>query len=260
MLYHLYQRQALSVPYSRPFEKEVTFMQLLAIFSMLIDHIGIIFFPDSTAWRIVGRIAFPIYAYGIAVGCLMTRSRKRYIGRLALLAAIAQVPYMLAFGTNHYNVIFTLLAAALVIFALDGLLEWSARPDSHSDAERSGSSKGRRIAGGTAAALLVAAACILMQELPFDYNAYGLLLILIFRYAGRKRMVMLHLLLNAAIIAAYGSSWALQLFSIAPTLLLAYGEDLRNGLDKLKVPRWLWRSFYPAHLAALAVLDFMLRG
>lgn len=31
--------------------------------------------------------------------------------------------------------------------------------------------------------MLVVAACALMSEFPFDYGAYGLLLILIFRYA-----------------------------------------------------------------------------
>lgn len=219
-------------------------MQLLAIVTMLIDHVGLIFFPDSPGWRIVGRIAFPIYAYFITVGYRMTSSRPKYLLRLAMLAVIAQVPYMLAFDTTHYNVIFTLLASALVLLAIDGLL----------------ASRLPRAVRWLAIVPLTLAAALFMTELPFDYNAYGLLLILIYRYSDKGRTVLLHLLLNALYYVLSGPDWGIQMFSLVPTLLLVYGAELRAELNRVRVPRWLWRAFYPAHLAALAAAEFFLRS
>ncbi|MNP53903.1 hypothetical protein D3C76_1484180 [compost metagenome] len=60
----------------------------------------------------------------------------------------------------------------------------------------------------------------------------------------------MHLLLNTAYLFAYG--WVLQLVSLVPTLVIAYGPNLWRRLESWRMPRWIWRVFYPAHLAALA--------
>ena len=41
-------------------------LKLIAMLTMLVDHIGLLFFPEIMAFRIVGRIAMPLFAYGIA--------------------------------------------------------------------------------------------------------------------------------------------------------------------------------------------------
>lgn len=51
-------------------------LRLLAMLTMLIDHIGVIFFPDDIILRIVGRLAFPLFAWGIARGYRYTSSLK----------------------------------------------------------------------------------------------------------------------------------------------------------------------------------------
>ena len=43
-------------------------LKLIAMLTMLVDHIGLLFFPEIMAFRIVGRIAMPLFAYGIAQG------------------------------------------------------------------------------------------------------------------------------------------------------------------------------------------------
>lgn len=43
-------------------------MYWLAMLTMLIDHVGLVFFPTDPAWRIAGRLAFPIYAYALYMG------------------------------------------------------------------------------------------------------------------------------------------------------------------------------------------------
>ena len=87
---------------------QLTWNQLkwIAIISMIIDHTSKVLFPQifyieqlgmdiKTSYMIhrllpaVGRIAFPIFAFGIAQGCRVTRSPKRYLLRLALFAVIS---------------------------------------------------------------------------------------------------------------------------------------------------------------------------
>ena len=68
---------------------------------MLIDHMGAIFFPQYRVMRIIGRIAFPIYAYCLTVGCVYTHDMLRYVQRVILLALIAQPIYVVAM--HHTN-------------------------------------------------------------------------------------------------------------------------------------------------------------
>ncbi|MFD1176809.1 TraX family protein [Paenibacillus puldeungensis] len=201
-------------------------MQLIAMLTMAIDHIGLIFFPGEVLWRIIGRLAFPIYAYALVQGYKHTSSYGKYCFRLFLIAVLSQIPYQLAFDTNGLNVVMTLFVSFLVIRLLD-----SIHP-------------------GIFTALIIAVVCVVMEVLPFDYGAYGLLLVLIFKYAGPKMMPGMHLLLNLAYLLAYG--WVLQLVSLVPTLVIAYGPKLWRRLESWRMPRWIWRVFYPAHLAVLA--------
>jgi hypothetical protein len=43
-------------------------IKLTAITSMLADHIGVVFFPHDSIWRMAGRIALPLFAYQLGVG------------------------------------------------------------------------------------------------------------------------------------------------------------------------------------------------
>ena len=49
-------------------------LQLAAMVTMVIDHIGVVFFPGLKILRVIGRIAFPLFCWGIAVGAEKTRS------------------------------------------------------------------------------------------------------------------------------------------------------------------------------------------
>ncbi|MFD2114726.1 TraX family protein [Paenibacillus yanchengensis] len=206
-------------------------MQLIAMLTMLIDHIGVVFFPEDSSWRIIGRLAFPLYAYLLVQGYHRTRNIKKYMVRLSLLAIIAQLPFSLLFSTWELNAIVTLWVGLLTIYALDVAprrVEW----------------KFAIVAGAVFVSLLI----------PFDYGIYGLLLILIYRYAPQKLWLVWHLALNI-IIGLLLFGWVIQQFSIFSTILLVYMPLVVNQLEKSSVPRWLWRSFYPAHLAVLWVLQ-----
>jgi len=94
------------------------FIQFIAALTMLIDHIGMVFFPSVIGFRAIGRLSFPLFAFGIAEGVRYTHCFWRYFGRILLTAVLSQPIYMLLFGITQGNPLFMLAwgAAALYFF------------------------------------------------------------------------------------------------------------------------------------------------
>lgn len=203
-------------------------MQWLAIITMLIDHIGYVWFPDAPIWRIIGRMSFPIYAYYVAVSMSRTSNRKAYVRRLLILALMSQVPFSALFHTWTVNVIGTFFISVAAIYLM----------------ERSPQSPLRF--------LWIVGAALLMETISFDYGAYGLLLVLIYRYTASHMIWIAHAGLNILYIVAF--QWLIQVFSMFPSFVFTYA----SGSASRSTPRWLWRAFYPAHLLALFLLTFFI--
>lgn len=72
-----------------------SWLKIIALITMTCDHIGKMFFPKITILQIVGRIAFPLFAYCLAVGCIYTYDIKKYASRLLLFAIISQPFYIM---------------------------------------------------------------------------------------------------------------------------------------------------------------------
>ncbi|MFS0869807.1 TraX family protein [Paenibacillus xylanilyticus] len=202
-------------------------MQWIAMITMLIDHIGAVFYPQIEELRIIGRIAFPIYAFAVYIGYKHTRNVQKYIWRLFWIAVISQVPFMAAFNHMSLNVVWTLWTSLLVLLALDKL------PN--------------RLLGIP----IVIGAGIIMEMTAMDYGMYGLLLVMLFRYFQGPVLVLGHVLLTALYIQLYSSS--VQMYSVIATLGIAIAQYYGAGF-RLKGPRWIWRYFYPAHLAVIAII------
>ncbi|AJS57382.1 TraX family protein [Paenibacillus sp. IHBB 10380] len=206
-------------------------MQWIAMLTMLIDHIGVIFFPDDMTLRMIGRIAFPIYAYALVQGHLHTSNRMQYVSRLFYIALLSQIPYQLALNPKGLNVVVTLFMAAGVLNILDRC-------------------SSKVLSGG-----IILLSCIVMDILPFDYGAYGLLLVVLFRYLSGYTLVAGHFVLNFIYLFYLG--WLLQILSILPTMIFVYGPQLWSKLESLRVRKWVWRSFYPLHLIILAIVKLL---
>ncbi|MCL2197362.1 MAG: conjugal transfer protein TraX [Defluviitaleaceae bacterium] len=101
-------------------------LKIIALTSMLIDHVGAVFFTDLIVLRVIGRIAFPIFVYLIAEGFRHTRSPWRFLARLGAFAIISEIPFDLAFndGINFFadtNIFYTLFLGGLAIVAYETL-------------------------------------------------------------------------------------------------------------------------------------------
>ena len=100
-------------------------LKLLAAALMLIDHVGAILLPEMVILRCIGRLAFPIFAFFIAEGYAHTRSFGKYLLRMAIWAAVSEIPFNLEFGhffvPGRQNVLLTFCLALLTLRGLDRL-------------------------------------------------------------------------------------------------------------------------------------------
>ncbi|MBR3357126.1 MAG: hypothetical protein IKG46_04785 [Solobacterium sp.] len=102
-------------------------LKLIAMTTMLIDHVGLVFFPKLRWLRLIGRVSFPLYAFMIAEGFEHTEQTghtRKYALRLAALFLLSELPY--DFGLyaavprlDHTNVILTLLCGLLMLAGIE---------------------------------------------------------------------------------------------------------------------------------------------
>ena len=95
-------------------------LKMIAAVTMLIDHVGYIFFPQYIFLRIIGRISFPIFAFLIVEGFMHTRDVKKYIFRMLVFALVTEIPFDFAFygavNWEHQNVLITFVLALLALY------------------------------------------------------------------------------------------------------------------------------------------------
>ncbi len=210
-------------------------LKLIALFSMTLDHVGVELLPGVTLLRIVGRLAFPLFAFMIAEGCAHTRRKGRYLGLIAGEALLCQLVYFFAESD--------LTMSILVTFSLSIVLIFTA----------SAAKEKRSSLLWAAFALECAAVLFLTVFLPsliggfkVDYGFFGVMLPL-FVYAipsPRLKPLGAAAALTGVCLA---SGWAVQWYSFfaLPLLFLYSGE---RGKMKLK---YLFYVYYPLHLVLI---------
>ena len=94
-------------------------LKLIAILSMTLDHMGVHLFPGIDLFRILGRLALPIFAYMIAEGCRHTQNPRKYLLTILAVAALCQAVFFLAMGSLYQCILVTFLLSILLIQSLD---------------------------------------------------------------------------------------------------------------------------------------------
>ncbi len=107
---------------TRRFDFGRELLKIVAIVTMVVDHVGNILYPDLLFLQMIGRLAFPIFAYLIVLGVESTKKPLKYMVTLLVFAVFSQVPYFLAFGIEPFerlNILFSLLLSAVTIYFYD---------------------------------------------------------------------------------------------------------------------------------------------
>lgn len=217
----------------------VFILKIIAVFCMVCDHIRYITPSLNNEYtRLLGRIAFPIFAFLISEGYSHTKDIKKYIQRLWIFAIISEIPFlMFTVGCNitkqwGINVIFTLLCGVLAILSYDKIKNIYLK------------------------VLSIVSIILLAEFSHMDYGALGVLLILNF-YILKDRKILKLLIFSAGYIADI--LWQLKdhmnernliyclpyMIGYICSAILLYFYNQKKGKFKLK---YFFYIFYPLHM------------
>lgn len=94
-------------------------LKIFACIFMLIDHIGYHLLPQIIELRLIGRLAFPIFAFLIAEGCKYTKNKFKHFF-LIFLIGILYFFFLLFYANMVYGSVFlTFSFSILYIYLLD---------------------------------------------------------------------------------------------------------------------------------------------
>lgn len=220
-------------------------LKWVAIITMIIDHTGAVLFddyanhPEYLLFRIIGRIAFPIFAFLIVEGYRHTKSVPKYAMRLFAFALISEIPFDLAFyntttNWNHQNIFFTLFIGLVALWAFDSL-----------------KSKNTILA-----VLAVYSLGILSQVIKTDYDIFGVILIFGLYSATTKKVSFFWIAIvniAMAIIYTVGGGNYYQAFALLsiPFVAMYNGEKGSNS----RILQYTFYIIYPAHIMILYLID-----
>lgn len=229
-------------------------LKLIALLTMLIDHVGYMFFPEQVLFKTIGRIAFPIFAYQISIGFQKTSSRKRYALRLFLFACLSQIPYSwfnleLYFYWKPLNIMFTFLIALGVLQTLE--ICKTAFSDYMQTRESVNIIKSFAF-GLLSMAILVAPEISRFKfSISTEYGMVGILFVLLFYFLG-KRFV--PLAIGYIGLSAFGAY-----YSAAKYYYYSSGKSLFDCLFAYR-SLWYYNIKYADHLRSLSSIFFQSRS
>ena len=73
-------------------------LKIIACIFMTVDHVGVHILPHVGILRVLGRVAFPIFAYFIAEGCRYTRNKPKRLLLMSLFGVLFEAAYFLYDG------------------------------------------------------------------------------------------------------------------------------------------------------------------
>ena len=228
-------------------------LKLIAAASMLIDHMGLIFFPTVLWLRALGRLAMPIFAFCIAEGCRYTRNKTRYFLMLFGLGAACQLVYFIFDPTTiYFGILITFSFSILIIYAMQ-----FAKKILFDEEKKIG----EKLAAWLPFIFLLAGTGVFCHFFAVDYGFMGILMPVfasVFDFHripapdGLKKLDclparVLCMLAPLTLFIFTNPFWKLTLFSLfaIPVLLLYNGE---RGKYKMK---YFFYIFYPLHLGLL---------
>lgn len=230
-------------------------LKIIACVFMTFDHIGYYLFPNAAFLRIVGRLAFPIFAFFIAEGCRYTKSPKIRVLRMLGFGLVFEAAAYIYIGTFYGNIFLVFSLSCLLIFSLKEL-------------KRKLFSQGKAIIKLlfiTAFAAETAVVYFLSIFIRFDYGFFGIitpLLVSIFdsydlpalRKIEKINILPVRLFLLSAgllCVCMFGKGGNIQWFSFFSIAFLM----LYNGKRGFSGGKYFFYVFYPLHIVIIVLIS-----
>lgn len=201
-------------------------LKLIALLTMVIDHVGAVLYPNIIVLRMIGRISFPIFAYLLALGYKSTHNIKKYLKRLLLFGLLSEIPYILAFNSDNLNIFFTLVLGLMAIMLYE---------------------KKEYL-------YIIIVFCFAVFA-HVDYGIYGVFVIFfMYVYVYYSKMIGTILFILATFVYSYFN--VLQIFAILSIPLIGLLENIPKDID-IKKYKYVFYAFYPLHLVLLYLIRLM---
>ncbi len=252
-------------------------LHIMAMAFMVCDHLWGSIVAGNMWLTLIGRLAFPIFAFMIAEGYRRTKSFKSYTMRMLAFALASEVPYDLMhngtfFDPFQQNVMWTFLIALFTMRGLDKLKAKisTGRLEIHGmSTTKKAKSKLRFkiVLNILCSALLVGAAMLVGQLAMVDYFGEGVLMVIVFYFFkgqnlfGKLCQLVAMVVINVEMMK--GLVIPVEIFSRCI-------EISQQGIAVLSLPLiWLYKgnhgpynkfikyvfyAFYPAHMLILGIL------
>jgi hypothetical protein len=198
-------------------------LKLLAAATMMIDHIGVVFYPDMIWFRIIGRISFPLFIWLLVKGEAHTKDVWQYGLRLGALGVVSQPLYQIVLGADRPNILFQLLLGLICLRLVRNFPHFSL------------------------GVWLLGASIAWLTDLSYD--AYGVALICMIRYFQPTVLWWIVWAAFHGIWAWLGGPFQLPVIVVPIFFWLANGQRGRRA-------RWFY-GFYPGHLALLWLAQYL---
>ncbi len=200
---------------------------------MFLDHYHYIV-GGSEILNVIGRIAFPIFAFTLNEGYVHTRSLKKYLLRLFIFAVSIQMPSIL-FGYDYpMNIFFTLFLGLLSIYIFN-LKKMNV----------------------ILKIILIGFILFFSQKFKLDYGIYGILVIINFNIFRNNKF---KILMNFLVLNIYNVIFP-KVFDLPDTQLFSLislvSIFMYNG-EKGRSMKYFFYLFYPIHFFILEVIKFIL--
>ena len=235
-------------------------LKILAAIFMVIDHVGLMFFPDYIILRKIGRLAFPIFAFMIAEGCKYTKNKPKYFAMIFLMGVIFQVVYYVVEKSTYMCIFITFSTSILMIYALQYFKKQLFIKKNYL----------QKVIAFLIFALSIVAVYVLNKKVFIDYGFWGCMLPVFAsmfhadeKDENQKLLQKIDCVPVSVLTLTIGvvlSSIALnkingiQFYSLfAIILLLLYSG--KRGKHKMK---YFFYIFYPAHLVLIYAIQYLI--
>ena len=144
-------------------------LKLLAALFMLIDHVGVVFYPGKVnLLRILGRLSMPLFAFTLAEGCRYTKNKWKHFLLLFGLGAVCQLVYFIFDPTTiYFGILITFSFSTLMIYALQFAKKCTSEEKPNAV---------RAVCAWLLFVLLVVGTYLFCQKFTVDYKFYGCIL------------------------------------------------------------------------------------
>ena len=228
--------------------------RIIAIFAVILDHIGVFFASEITentyyVFRLIGRIAMPMFAFLLVQGFFHTKDIIKYIKRLFVAGAITQILVFILYTVNiqyfpeyivtkdilNVNIILSFAVILIILKFLDMILNMC---------------KQKEVQKKEIIIYTMAIVCLLVLYfvVEFDYSYYLVIYSILIYFTEKikdkitkKQYYLIYVIIMVLFLSMYSNK--LEWFAILslPFIMLYNGK--RN--NKNKILNICFYAFYP---------------